>query len=79
MTYRVESLANTHRNRVRMLEQQINDALDTAIRRMRMSELETVQEQYARKLNEVQQVASRADIFSTPLVNGVLTVVEEKP
>lgn len=79
LTYRVESLANTHRNRVRMLEQQINDALDTAIRRMRMSELETVQEQYARKLNEVQQVASRADIFSTPLVNGVLTVVEEKP
>ena len=79
LTYRVESLANTHRNRVRMLEQQINDALDTAIRRMRVSELETVQEQYTRKLDEIQQVAEKADIFSTLLVNGVLTIAEETP
>lgn len=75
--FKLESLANNQRNRIRSLEQQVKDALDDSIRRMRMSELETVQENYARKVKEIQSLAAKADIYTTLLVNGVITVMEE--
>ena len=76
ITFKMESLANNHRNRIRSLEQQIQDAFDDSIRRMRMSELETVQENYSRKVIEIQSLAAKADIYTTLLVNGVITVME---
>ncbi|HPD89232.1 MAG TPA: helicase-related protein [Oscillospiraceae bacterium] len=76
-TFKLESLANNQRNLVRSLEQQINDAYDDSIRRMRMSELETVQENYSRKVNSIKEAASRADIYTTLLVNGIITIMEE--
>ena len=76
ITFKLESLANNQRNRIRSLEQQIQDAFDDSIRRMKMSELETVQENYSRKVNEIQSLATKADIYTTLLVNGVITVME---
>lgn len=76
ITFKLESLANTHRNRIRTLEQQVRDALDENIRRMRQSELETAQENYARKVTSIKETAERAEIYTTLLVNGVITVVE---
>lgn len=76
IVFKLESLANNQRNRIRSLEQQAKDALDDSIRRMRMSELETVQENYARKVKEIQSLAAKADIYTTLLVNGVITVME---
>ena len=58
------------------LEQQIQDAFDDSIRRMKMSELETVQENYSRKVNEIQSLAAKADIYTTLLVNGIISVME---
>lgn len=40
--YKLESITNTFRNRIRSLEQQIKDAYDENIKRMRQSELDTV-------------------------------------
>lgn len=77
ITFKLESLANNQRNRIRSLEQQIQDAFDDSIRRMKMSELETVQENYSRKVNEIQSLAAKADIYTTLLVNGVITIMEE--
>lgn len=77
ITFKLESLANNQRNRIRSLEQQIEDAFDDSIRRMKMSELETVKENYSRKVNEIQSLAAKADIYTTLLVNGVVTVMEE--
>ncbi len=74
--FKLESLANTQRNRVRSLEQQIADAVDENIKRMRKSELETVQDIYSRKVHETQEIAERADIFTTLLVNGIITITE---
>jgi hypothetical protein len=76
ITFKLESLANNQRNRIRSLEQQLRDAFDDSIRRMRMSELETAQENYAHKVNEIQSLAAKADIYTTLLVNGVITVME---
>ncbi len=44
---------------------------------MRQSELETAQENYARKVQAIKEMADRADIFTTLLVNGVISIVEE--
>lgn len=76
ITFKLESLANNQRNRIRSLEQQIQDAFDDSIRRMKLSELETVQENYSRKVNEIQSLAAKADIYTTLLVNGIITVME---
>ena len=76
ITFKLESLANTHRNRVRSLEQQVRDAFDDNIRRMRQSELETVQENFSRKVASIKQTAEQEEIYTTLLVNGVMTVLE---
>lgn len=76
ITFRLESLENSRRNRVRSLKQQISDAIDDSIRRMRMSELETVKERYDRKAEAIRAVASKAELYSTLLVNGIITIVE---
>lgn len=76
MAFRLESLANTHRNRVRSLEQQIRDAVDENIRRMRQGELETVRENYEKKVAAIKETADRAEIYANLLVNGVLKVLE---
>lgn len=76
ITFKLESLVNTHRNRVRSLEQQVRDAFDDNIRRMRQSELETVQENFSRKVASIKQTAEQAEIYTTLLVNGVMTVLE---
>ena len=75
--FKLESIANTFRNRIRSLEQQIRDATDENIKRMRQSELETVREKYSHKISEINGIADKADVFTKLLVNGVITIVEE--
>ena len=75
ITFKLESLANTHRNRIRSLEQQVRDAFDDNIRRMRQSELETAQGQYERKVTDIKETADRAEIYTTLLVNGVISIL----
>ena len=74
-SFKLESIANTFRNRIRSLEQQIQDAYDENIKRMRQSELETVREKYSRKNTEIKATAEKADVLPSLLVNGVITIV----
>ena len=76
VTFKLESLANTHRNRIRSLEQQVRDAFDENIKRMRQSELETAQEQYERKVSAIKEAADHAEIYTSLLVNGVISILE---
>lgn len=76
ITFKLESLANNQRNRLRSLEQQVEDSLDDSIRRMKLSELETAQENYSRKVNEIKSLSTKTDIYTTLLVNGVIKIVE---
>ena len=77
LNFKLESLLNTHQNRIRFLEQQISDTADDNIRQMRQSELNKAKERNEQKVTAIKEMASRADIFTKPLVNGILTIVEE--
>lgn len=72
--YKLESLANSHRNREIMLEQQISDALDESIRRMRIGELEAARENYVRKVAAIKTDAARADIHTALLAKGAISI-----
>ena len=73
-TFKLESLENTHRNRVRSLEQQIHDAYDESIRRMRIGELETVEADFEKRMEDIKSAQARADIHTTLLANGVIII-----
>ena len=72
--FKLESLENTHRNRVRSLEQQINDAVDEQIKRMKTSELETIQADFRKKAEDIRSAQARADIHTSLLANGVIII-----
>ena len=74
-SFKLESIANTFRNRIRSLEQQVQDAYDENIKRMRQSELETVRAKYTRKISDIKATADKADVLAVLLVNGVITIV----
>lgn len=73
-SFKLESIANTFRNRIRSLEQQVQDAYDENIRRMRQGELETVRAKYTRKISEIKETADKADVLFALLVNGVIKI-----
>lgn len=72
--YKLESIESNYRSRKRILEQQIGDAFEDNIRRMRQSELDSVTEWFEKKHNDIMQQAERADIYSTLIANGIITV-----
>lgn len=74
-TYKLESLKNSFMNRKRTLEQQIHDAVDASIIRMRSSELESATETYEKKIGRITEQASKADIHVTLIANGIITII----
>lgn len=74
--FKLESLENTHRNRVRSLEQQINDTYDDLIRRMKMSELETVQADFDKRVASIRAEQKCSDIHTELIANGIIVVEE---
>ena len=75
VAFKLESLSNNHRGKVRTLETLIQDSIDDGIRRMRMSELESVKERFKQKEDKIHEMAQKADIYATLLVNGVISIV----
>lgn len=59
--FKLETLDNTHRNRVRTLEKHISDAYDELVRRMRTSKLESVEADFLKKKDGLKLAQSRAD------------------
>ena len=72
--YKLESISSNYRNRRRTLEQKIRDAFDEKIRRMYQSELNTATEKYEAKVDEINDRASRADIHTALIANGIIDV-----
>lgn len=72
--YKLESISSNYRNRKRTLEQKIRDAFDEKIRRMYQSELSTATEKYQTKVDEINDRASRADIHTALIANGVIEI-----
>lgn len=72
--YKLESISSNYRNRKRTLEQKIRDAFDEKIRRMYQSELSTATEKYQIKIDEINERASRADIHTSLIANGIIEI-----
>ncbi len=72
--YRRESLATSHRARISLLEEQLKQANDEKIQRMRQSQITAAEADYARRIQELDIAMERAELISDPVAHGVLIV-----
>jgi ATP-dependent helicase HepA len=73
--FKIESLTNNFNNRKRSLVQKILDTQSDSIRRMYNSELETAQQNYSEKIDEIKKQVAQTDIHTTLIANGILEVI----
>ncbi len=74
--YRSESLSQSHRARIELLKEQFELSNDTKIRRMRQSQIDSAEADYARRTGELEKAIERADVVHEPVVYGVFIVEE---
>ena len=72
--HRDQSLTVSHRARCKLLEDQLEDATNEKIRRMKEGELARANYGYERRIEELQRLADSADIHATLVVEGVIEV-----
>ena len=77
--YRRESLTTSHRARIALLEEQINQAGNEKIQKMRQSQITTANADYARRIQDLDIAMERVDITAEPVAYGVLHVFGGTP
>ena len=70
------SLTTTHHARVELLEDQIATASHDNIRRMRESELRSVEDDYSTRSKQLEATIARSDLTTTLLCAGIVEVVD---
>ncbi len=76
--YRKESLSTSHRARVAFLEEQLKRTTDEKLIRMRRSQIESAEADYARHLQGLDIAMEKADITAGPVAYGVLLIEEPR-
>ncbi|MFH1975012.1 MAG: helicase-related protein [Pseudomonadota bacterium] len=72
--YRRESLSTSHRARISLLEEQLKQASNEKIQKMRQSQIATAEADYARRIQDLDIAMERADVTAGPVAYGVLIV-----
>jgi hypothetical protein len=72
--YRRESLSTSHRARIALLEEQLNQATNEKIQKMRRSQIAAAEADYTRRIQELDIALERADIVAGPVAYGVLHI-----
>ena len=72
--HRLQSLNVSHQARCKLLEDQIGDATNERIHRMREAELARANYDYERRVAELERLEKSADIHATLIVEGMLRV-----
>ena len=72
--FKLESIGSNFRNRKRTLEQKIRDSFDEKIIRMYQSELNTAEENYHHRVDEINERSQRADIHTMLVANGIVEI-----
>ena len=72
--YRKESLSTSHRKRIAILEERIEQATNPNIQRMRRSELANAEVDYRRRVQGFDEAIAKADITTEPVAYGILEV-----
>ena len=76
--YRHESLTTSHHARVAMLEEQLANATDEKIRRMRQTQRANAEADYQRHLSELEEAIKRAELNAEPVAYGVVVVTGDE-
>lgn len=76
--FRRESLSTSHRARIALLEEQLSQATDEKIQKMRRSQIADAETDYARRIQELDIAVERADIIASPVAYGILHVERGK-
>ena len=72
--YRKESLAKSHQARMALLEEQLAQASDEKLQRMRRSESAAAEADYTRRIQDLETAMESADIIAEPVAYGVLSI-----
>lgn len=75
--YRRESLSTSHRARIALLEEQLGQATNEKIQKMRRSQIAAAEADYARRIQELDIALERADIVAGSVAYGVIHVSRE--
>ena len=73
--YRRESLTTSHRARISLLEEQLDQTSNDKIKRMRQAQIDAAEADYARRIQELDIAMERADITAQPVAYGVIHIV----
>ena len=76
VAYRKESLSTSHRARLALLEEQLEQAGDERLQRMRRSQITVAEADYARRIEELESAMERVDIIAEPVAYGVIDLLE---
>jgi hypothetical protein len=73
--YRRESLNTSHKARIALLEEQLKQAEDEKIQRMRQSQIRSANNDYIKHLQEIDIAIERADLTAEPVAYGIIRVI----
>ena len=74
--YRRESLSTSHRARIALLEEQLKQASDEKLQRMRRSQIEAAEADYTRRIQDLDGAMERADVVAELVAYGTLVLKE---
>lgn len=72
--YRRESLSTSHRARIALLEEQLRQAGNEKIQKMRQSQISSAEADYARRIQDLDIAMERADVIAEPVAYGVIHI-----
>ncbi len=72
--YRRESLSTSHQARMSLVGEQLEQASDEKIRRMRQSQINSAEADYARRIQELDIAMERADVTADPVAYGIIKI-----
>ncbi len=72
--YQRESLSTSHRARISLLQEQLSQATNEKIQKMRRSQIAAAEADYARRTQELEIAEERADIVASSVAYGVIHI-----
>ena len=72
--FRRESLSTSHRARIALLEEQLSQATNEKIQRMRQSQIAAAEADYARRIQELEIAMEKADVVAELVGFGILRI-----
>ena len=76
--FRRESLTTSHRARIALLEEQLRQAGNEKIQKMRQSQISAAEADYARRIQDLDIAIERADVIADPVAYGILIVEDSE-